>query len=319
MNFIFDALEENPQLQILVFTTQNTTNYITPEFPNTKIFRFGKVSTNPIVRYCSYIYFNLLSSLILIFSKIDFVTAFESLSVFPLWFRMKLLPTTNAHIHFHEYLSEPERKESSSYMKFLFRLEDKLLVKFSCSQTNDDRKRLFLEDKPFIISELVEVRPNMPPKSWWKTFGIYKTPSTDGKIRLVHVGACDNETMYVKEVLDWVKSNPDTFELTFISQQLNDATKALILSYKCSNIIIKSPVNYYELPQELINYDVGLVMYKGVIDNHIFSVPNKVHEYLACGLKVVCSNNLISMINLNNPMIECIDFEHLIRFKINLK
>jgi len=319
MNFIYDKLEENPELQILVFTTQNTTSYQTPHFPNTKIYRFGEVSANPIVRYSSYLYYNLLSSLILLFSKVGHVTAFESLSVFPLWLRMKLRPSSKAHLHFHEYLSEPERMASSGYMKFLYKLEDSLLNNCTCSQTNEDRKRLFLEDKPFLKPEKVEVRPNMPPKSWWNKFGQFKKPSTDGKIRLVHVGACDNKTMYVKEVLDWVKSNPDTLELTFISQQLDDATKAIILSYKCSTICIQAPVNYYELPQELMKYDIGLVLYRGVIDNHRFSVPNKVYEYLTCGLKVFCGNNLISTINLKNPMIECVYFEHLNSFKINLK
>jgi hypothetical protein len=292
MNFIFDALEENPELQILLFTTQNTTSYQTPLFPNTKIYRFGKVSTNPIVRYSSYLYYNLLSSLILLFSKVEHVTAFESLSVFPLWLRMKLRTSTKAHLHFHEYLSEPERKASSGYMKCLFKLEDQLLKNYTCSQTNEDRKRLFLEDKPFLKPARVEVRPNMPPKSWWNKFGQFKKPSTDGKIRLVHVGACDNKTMYVKEVLDWVQSNHDSLELTFISQQLDAETKALILSYNCPTICIKAPVNYYELPQELMKYDIGLVLYKGHTPNYIFNVPNKVNEYLACGLVVVCSQKI---------------------------
>jgi len=303
MNFIFDALEENPKLQILVFTTQNTTSYQTPHFPNTKIYRFGKVSANPFVRYSSYLFYNLLSSLILLFSKVEHVTAFESLSVFPLWLRMKLRPSTKAHLHFHEYLSEPERKASSGYMKCLFILEDQLLKNYTCSQTNKDRKRLFLEDKPFLKPAQVEVRPNMPPKSWWNKCGQFKKPSTDGKIRLVHVGACDYKTMYVKELLDWVQSNQDTLELTFISQQLDAETKALILSYNCPTIFLKAPVNYYDLSQELIKYDVGLVLYKGHNPNYIFNVPNKVHEYLACGLKVLVDNKLTTTVQLKNEKI----------------
>ncbi len=314
MNFIFDALEENPELQILVFTTQNTTSYQTPHFPNTKIYRFGKVSTNPIVRYSSYLYYNLLSSLILLFSKVEHVTAFESLSVFPLWLRMKLRPSTKAHLHFHEYLSEPERKASSGYMKFLFKLEDQLLKNYTCSQTNEDRKRLFLKDKPFMKPAQVEVRPNMPPKSWWNKFGQFKKPSSYGKIRLVHVGACDNKTMYIKEVLDWVQSNQDTLELTFISQQLDDSTKALILSYNYPTICIKAPVNYYELPQELMKYDVGLVLYKGHIPNYVYNVPNKVYEYLACGLKVLCDNSLKTTVELKHENILSIKLKELVGF-----
>jgi len=303
MNFIFDALEENPELQILVFTTQNTTSYQTPHFPNTKIYRFGKVSANPMVRYSSYLYYNLLSFLILLFSKVEHVTAFESLSVFPLWLRMTLRPSTKTHLHFHEYISEPELNASSGYMKFLFKLEDQLLKNCTCSQTNEDRKRLFLKDKPFLKPAQVEVRPNMPPKSWWHKFGQFKKPSSDGKIRLVHVGAFDDKTMYVKEILDWVQSNPNTLELTIISQQLDDATKALILSYNNPTIILKVPVNYFELPHELIKYDVGLVLYKGHIPNYIYNVPNKVHEYLACGLNVLVNHQLTTTVNMKNEKI----------------
>jgi hypothetical protein len=311
MNFIFDALDVNPELQILVFTTKNTTSYQTPYFPNTKIYRFGKVSAKPIVRYSSYLYYNLLSSLILLFSKVEHITAFESLSVFPLWIRSKLRPSTKAHLHFHEYLSEPERKASSGHMKFLFKLEDQLLKNYTCSQTNEDRKRLFLEDKPFLQPAQVEVRPNIPPKSWWHKFGQFKKPSSDGKIRLVHVGACDNKTMYVKEVLDWVLSNQDSLELTLISQQLDAETKALILSYNCPTICIKAPVNYYELPQELMKYDVGLVLYKGHIPNYVYNVPNKVHEYLSCGLSVFCDSKLKSTASLKHQKIHLTNFQEI--------
>ena len=303
MNFIYDVLEENPRVQILLFTTKNTTSYKTPSFPNTTIYRFGKVSSNPLIRYISYIYFNLFSSFILLVSKADFITAFDSLSIFPLWLVKKAQPKSKVHIHFHEYISEPERKASSAYMKFLYKLEDQLLVKFPCSQTNEDRKRLFLLDKPFLNQDQVEVRPNLPPKSWWKNFGQYKTPSSDDKIRLVAVGACDNNTMYVREVLDWVTANQELLELTIISQEIPKETKNLILSYHCPVIYFKPPIDYDRLPEELVKYDYGLVLYKGVTNNHIFSVPNKVHEYLACGLHVIVDHKLTTTVNLKNESI----------------
>jgi hypothetical protein len=151
----------------------------------------------------------------------------------------------------------------------------------------------------------------MPPKSWWNKYGQFKKPSSDGKIRLVHVGTCDVKTMYVIEALDWVQSNTDNLELTFISQQIDDATKALILSYNCPTIFIKAPLNYYELPQELMKYDVGLVLYKGHILNYVYNVPNKVHEYLACGLKVYCSKEISATAKLKLKDIFIVNFKEL--------
>jgi hypothetical protein len=316
MNFIFDALEENSSLKILVFTTKNTTSYTTPHFPNTKIYRFGTIGTNPVTRYASFIWFNLMSSIVLLINRVDKITVFETLSIFPLWVLSIIYNSHKVHIHFHEYISNSERSASSAYMKVLFKLEDQLLKKYACSQTNEDRKRLFLIDKPFLNSDLVEVRPNMPPKSWWNNYGQFKKKSADTKIRLVHVGACDNKTMYVREVLDWVIANQEQLELTIISQQLDEHTKDLIARYDTKAIKLIEPVNYYELPKELVKYDVGLVLYKGVIDNHKFSVPNKVYEYLACGLGVFTSSQLTSTVKLNHENITAVDFRKLDHFDL---
>jgi hypothetical protein len=311
MNFIYDAIEANPAVQILVFTTKNTTTYQTPKFPNSTIYRFGKVSSNRLVRYFSYIYYNLFSSCILLYNKVDLITAFETISIFPLWFKILIKPKAKAHIHFHEYLSMPERMVGSAYMKFLFKLENKLLVKFSCSHTNEDRKKLFLEDNPQLNPDKVEVRPNMPPSSWWNNFGKCKKPSSDGKLRLVYVGTCDNNTMYIKEILDWVSANQNSLELTFISQEIPKATNDLIISYNCPVLKIIPPIDYYQLPQELVKYDIGLVLYKGHIPNYVYNVPNKVYEYLACGLGVITSNQLTSTVNLNQKKIKAVDFSKL--------
>ncbi len=311
MNFIFDASEENPCQKIIVFTTKNTTSYKTPHFPNTKIYRFGTISSNPVKRYTSYLWFNLISSIVLLLNRVEKITVFETLSIFPFWLVSKIDKSIKGHIHFHEYISESERHASSGYMKFLFKLEDQLLKKYFCSQTNEDRKQLFLTDKPFLKSEMVEVRPNMPPKSWWNLYGQFKKKSTDEKIKLVYVGACDNQTMYVKEVLDWVKAYQDKLELTIISQQLDEQTRNLIVGYNSPAIMVKNPIDYYELPKELINYDVGLVLYKGHIPNYVYNVPNKVFEYLACGLSVLASNQLTSVVNLSHKKIRAVDFNNL--------
>jgi hypothetical protein len=311
MNFIFDASEENPSQKIIVFTTKNTTSYKTPDFPNTKIYRFGTISSNPVKRYTSYLWFNLMSTIVLLMNSVEKITVFETLSIFPFWLVSKIDKSKKGHIHFHEYISESESRASSAYMKLLFKLENQLLKKYSCSHTNEDRKQLFLKDKPFLTSKMVEVRPNMPPKSWWNQYGKFKKKSTHEKIKLVYVGACDNQTMYVEEVLDWVKAYPQQLELTIISQQLDEQTRNLIVGYNSPAIMVKNPIDYYELPKELVKYDIGLVLYKGHIPNYVYNVPNKVYEYLACSLSVLTSNQLTSTVNLKHKEIRTVDFNNL--------
>jgi hypothetical protein len=172
-------------------------------------------------------------------------------------------------------------------MKFLFKCEDKLLKKITCSQTNEDRKALFLKDNPNLSPGNVEVYPNLPPKAWWQDFGQYKKPWQSGKIKLVYVGVLDAETMFLEEVLTWVSENSEDLELTIFSQSVSNSAKDLILKFESSSIILKPALNYCQLPAELVKYDIGLVLYKGHIPNYVYNVPNKVFEYLYCGLKVL--------------------------------
>jgi hypothetical protein len=160
-------------------------------------------------------------------------------------------------------------------------------------------------------SDLVEVRPNLPPRSWWNQYGQFKKKGSDAKIKLVYVGACDNRTMFVKEVLDWVTANQFILDLTIISQHLDNDTKKLILDYNSPSINILPPIDYYELPKVLIKFDVGLVLYKGHIPNYIYNVPNKVFEYLNSGLSVIVDFNLIATRELDIQKILIVDYSAL--------
>jgi len=46
------------------------------------------------------------------------------------------------------------------------------------------------------------------------------------------------------------------------------------------------PVPYKDLGALLSGYDIGVILYRAVTDNYIFNAPNKLFEYLACGLDV---------------------------------
>ena len=48
----------------------------------------------------------------------------------------------------------------------------------------------------------------------------------------------------------------------------------------------REAVNYYSLPEILGGYDIGVILYNGHIPNYIYNAPNKLFEYLDCGLDV---------------------------------
>ena len=245
----------------------------------------------------------------MIFVKPEEIVAFETLSIWPAYFYKKINKNVNIHVHHHEYASLEELVASSSYIKFLHRKEKELFKQATFSHTNEDRKVLYLKDHANIIAAKVEVYPNLPPLSWWNDFGSKKKAWKGPKIKMVYVGALDLDTMYVKEVVEWMHDYPELFELTFISHQMNAETRSYIESKAGCQIELMEPINYANLPTELIKYDLGLILYKGHLLNHIYSVPNKVNEYLYCGLKVIGDNCLISTSKLNQPDILLFSFK----------
>ena len=62
--------------------------------------------------------------------------------------------------------------------------------------------------------------------------------------------------------------------------------KIFLEKFNSAFIDLKGGVNYNELPEILKQYDVGILLYKGHIPNYVFNAPNKLFEYLTCGLDV---------------------------------
>lgn len=317
LNFISDVLIQKPEYRVSIITTKNTSPYDKKVFSNTHIYRFGSVTQNVSVRYFSYIVYNLFGTLILFAKRPATVIVYESLSIFPAFIYSLFFKNKKIHIHFHEYSSMPEKNGASKYMKFLFKLEQKLLQKCTSSQTNEDRRELFLKDNFKLKKQNVSVFPNMPPKSWWMEYGQHKKPWNGGKIQLVYVGVLDSETMYLEEVLRYVNHHPDELELTLFSQDVSLGARKLISEFQSVNICLKTALDYSTLPKELIKHDIGLVFYKGHIPNVIYSVPNKVFEYLHCGVKVLSDSCLLSLAKLNSTNIILTEFKEIQKYEIS--
>lgn len=311
MNFIYEVLSQKPQYKISVITSINSSLFANQEYEGVKIYRLGSVSENAFKRYLSYLIFNFISVFILLLKRPDSVVVYETLSVFPAFIYSRIFKKKKIHIHYHEFLSIPEREKSSKYMRILFKFETILLKKTSCSQTNKDRKLLFLKDNSYLKEENVYVVPNLPPESWWQDYGQFKKQWNVGKIKLVYVGALDAETMFLEETLKWVVENSKDLELTIYSQNMSEGARKLIQKYRSNAININQALNYYQLPLELVQYDLGLVLYKGHIPNYVFNIPNKVYEYLSCGLKVLSDSVITSLKDSDLPGVISLELQDL--------
>jgi hypothetical protein len=313
MNCIRD-MEEEKVSELKIFTTHSKNNWFSSSYP---IYRLGNYTSSRFSRYWTYLNFNFVSFLFLCYYRPAKVLYFETYSSWPVYWYKKLFPAVIVFIHFHEYVSEKEKKESSFYFKYLLYKETALLKKaIWISHTNEDRMRLFQQDCPFVRKEQCHILPNYPPTDWAaRSQQIRANRQITTVTRMVYVGALGLDTTYIKEIAAWIEEQKGTYTLDIYSSNIDKAVLDFLYNLKPSYISIHKATPYFELPELLATYDIGLVLYKGHIPNYVYNVPNKVYEYLACGLQVLCSHDLKSTSNFKDKYsiqkISIIDFNDL--------
>jgi hypothetical protein len=287
MNLLrFLAQQPEPAWEIRVYSTQ--TEEKVPDFetpgPAIRIIRKGKLKaarSSP-GRYGHYAYYYMSVSWDLLRWRPDTVLSIETLSFFPAYcYKQFISRRSGLMIHYHEYTSIPDYQHGMVLNKWFHRLERKLYPRTSwVSHTNEERMRRFLEDNadrkvphPYIV-------PNYPPRSWIRTgAGPIHRP-----VRIVYVGSLGMESMYLKEFAQWVIARQGKVIWDVYALHLSGDVKEYLLRVHPEWIRFKGACYYYDLPSLLSGYDVGVVLYKGIMPNHIYAVSNKVFEYTACGL-----------------------------------
>jgi len=292
-------ISEHTDLKVTVLTS-STTHSKFVKYDNIKIvevfahdFEDSKKTFFTKFRYLRFYFMTLWYLMI---NRFRFIIYYESISVIGLWLskQMKLLSSDIViAAHYHEYFSIKEMKNQMLLERLGYRLENSILKLCDwISHTNAHRKNLFLMDKKFLSPEKLNAMPNYPSINW---FNLNKKNSEiNHPIKLVFVGALSLEDMYIREVFDWVYKQEGQLTLDIISLNIKDEVLDLIQEKNSKRIKYIGSYNYMDLPQVLSNYDVGLILYNGNSNNFIYNAPNKLFEYLACGLDVWFSNDLIT-------------------------
>jgi hypothetical protein len=292
MNCIRD-LEDSKVTELKIFSTYSQNNWFNSPYT---IYRFGNCTASRWARYWTYLYFNLACFFFLCYYRPKKVLYYETYSSWPVYWYKKLFPSVYVFIHFHEYVSDKEKKESSAYFKYLLIKETAILKKaIWISHTNDDRMRLFQQDYYFVSKDQCHILPNYPPADWAaRAQRIHTKRQVSVSKHMVYVGALGLETTYIKEIADWIEKQQGAITLNIYCNNVEFAVIEFLNKLNSSYITINKTIPYYELPELLANYDIGLVLYNGHIPNYVYNVPNKVFEYLACGLQVWYSEELVS-------------------------
>ena len=259
---------------------------------NSEIYRIGNSYGSVIIRYLCYLQFAIIGFCKLLKFKPKAILIYESYSALPVFLYSILFPKVNILIHYHEFVSKVEKRSLSSYSQFLYFLENRLLLKaIWVSQTNIERKQKFQELYPQLNEKQLRVFPNYPSKNWAEK-GKNRNAENSEVVKFIHVGSLGIETTFIREFVEWIQSQNGRATLTVVSQNLENSVRDLIAKSQWVSLIGNVP--YQELPNFISEQQLGVVLYKGHIPNFVYNVPNKVNEYLACGLNVWYSNVLIS-------------------------
>lgn len=289
MNVIQSLIHENVSIEIL--TTGSAKNWFNPY--GVKIFRLGSYLGNSIKRYVCYLKFNVIGLLKLLNLNPSCVICYETGSIGPVYLYKLIKPQTAVFLHYHEYESVSEKASFSGYQKILGKLESKLFKDLNwLSHTNIDRLEMFKSDNAISETKKLHIFPNYPSMKWSGAAILKKRADENKVLKLVYVGSLGLHTTYIADVISWVAAQTGKATLTIFSQNLENAVTELINNADPAHVILKPSISYFELPEVICQFDVGLVLYNGHIPNFILNVPNKVNEYLACGLNVWYSDVL---------------------------
>lgn len=303
--------------RVTVISTEGEGDFVPFSVPGIRIERVAKWNSRASrwQRLAFYIRFHRKALNLLRTLKPDAVLYYETFSaaaacIYKKWVR----PSVPLFIHYHEYMSPAEIAGGIYMIRWQHRLEKMIYPLASLvSQTNEERMTRFSADVGTLRPDQKAIVPNYPPASWTDMARKVNRHS-DNRIGFVYVGALSFETMYAREMIDFVCRHEDLCYWDIYSTNYSDDVVDYIRSRKVSNIQFRGGVGYDLLPGTLGRYDAGLILYKGTIPNFVYNAPNKFFEYYVCGLNVWYSFNMEGMHRFDSaqlPAVVAKDFQHL--------
>jgi hypothetical protein len=158
--------------------------------------------------------------------------------------------------------------------------------------------------------------PNLPPSNW-----ITNTRNNhinkDETLKMVYIGALSLRDTYIESLMDWFQRlPPKKARLDLYINNTDAVTLEFLRKYESSQITLhRTGVPYDQLPLILPNYDIGLILYRCNSVNYVYNAPNKLFEYLICGLNVLYPQLMIGVAPYaredTTPWVKPVDFNHL--------
>jgi hypothetical protein len=297
-----DLLGDAKQIEIRAYTSRNLKGRKLFENRFLKIFRFKSPDPNghPLRRLVVALLWHLRTAWALFRYKPDAVIYVEPHSALSAWLYYRFLfGKARLFIHHHE-LYEP-----CDYLRPGMRLprigailENSFLFQRAAwiSETNADRLELTRKRHPEIADAVWQLLPNYPPAGWLHRIKNEKDNRQSAPLRLIYVGSASFHDTYIEEIVRWAASYPGLVQLHICGYNVPENVWNWLETEQFANVTFDAAgYAYDDLPEILGDFDAGLVLYKGNTKNFIYNVPNKVFEYLVCGLEIWYPKEMIGM------------------------
>jgi hypothetical protein len=318
---ILEFFGEQSNFQVLCCATERKGEQFAYRYNKVQLHRTTFPSPNhaKLARLAYFLYFPFSTFLKLIFFRPNSILYIEPHSAPAVFFYSLLFPGCRIFVHYHEY-REPKHlflkgnalARIGNWLERIFLFHKTTWI----SHTNTDRIRLFLNDFPKISSAKLHALPNMPPKSWIES-ARKVTKKSVGKLKLVYIGAISLHDTYLESLLDWFHRNHQKgITLDIYITNVDPATKSFLSQQRIDGLAVHfGGVPYDQLPFVLPRYDIGLILYRCNTVNYIYNAPNKLFEYLVCGLNVLFPLQMLGVQpysrNHISPWVKSVDFDKL--------
>jgi len=304
MNLI-DYLSDHSTLRIIIISNKLNPaikfNKYVHASNRIKILRPSIIHNIFFLRLYNYVKFYLFSFIILIINNPKIVIYFETLSGLPALFYKKIKKKrVSLMCHYHEYTTTAEYKNSMILNKWIHKIENRNYDNYQwISHTNKERLSRFLTDinQQFIRKDIFKVMPNYPSKKWISNTDEKKNKSVEPKF--VFIGSLCLKNHYLKEMSEFVIKNKIQFDI--YSHNIKDDAINYIKNLQSPYVKFCGIIDYTSIQNTLKDYNIGIVLYHPTTSNVKYSVPNKIFEYLSCGLDVWIPDNMEYALNYINP------------------
>ncbi len=290
-NFL-DLLGQRANSQAWAFTTGNRKGRNPYRNKNIKIIRTAAPNPGgwPLLRLLITTWWHVKSAFSLFRLNPDAVLYVEPHSAIAAWIYYRILGgRARLFIHHHEYYETHDFQRPGMRIPRLGkRLERNYLFARAewVSQTNEDRLNLARQDHPEVSVHAWHILPNFPPTAWCSQAEL-RRDKRKPPFRMIYIGSASFEDTYIEEVVRWVAANKESAQLHICGYNVKNEVWDWLEKERFPNVSYDSSgYRYNDLPRILADFDVGLVIYKGNTTNFIYNVPNKMFEYLVCGLDV---------------------------------